>query len=153
MMSQTGKYIRQKRTEKGVTKEALAQAAKVSVSQVEKWEDEQQVPGLLQLEPICSLLGCSVTQLVLGDDAANTDALILELLRKIEHYKGLGIAAFGLLLAQLPFPAHIAVAGNAGEFLSGFVQGASGGCSLIGVCFFARGIAMCIINRQNNKKE
>lgn len=147
MINQTGKYIKQKRTEKGVTREALAQAAKVSVSQVEKWENEQKVPGFLQLEPICCTLGCSVTQLVLGDDAANTDALILELLRKIEHYKGLGIAAFGLVLAQLPFPAHIAVGGDAGEFLSGLVQGVSAGCALVGVCFFAYG------NRHVHEKQ
>lgn len=142
MIKKTGTYINEKRTKKDISEEELAKNLNVTVTQVEKWERGDTLPGILQLEPLCRVLGCNVTQLLQGDDAASADVLIMRLLRKVERYKGLFVAAIGLVLTQFPFPACFAAESAAGQFISGLVTGVSTGCALVGVCVFAYGLVI-----------
>lgn len=147
MMKKTGAYITAKRIEKDISEEELAKNLNVTVTQVEKWERGDKLPGILQLEPLCSVLGCNVTQLLQGDDAASADVLVMSLLRKVERYKGLFVATIGLVLTKLPFPARFAAELVAGQFISGLVNGVSTGCTLVGVCVFSYGLALLLKNK------
>ena len=147
MMKKTGAYIAAKRIEQDISEEELAKNLNVTVTQVEKWERGDKLPGILQLEPLCSVLGCNVTQLLQGDDAASADVLVMRLLRKVEKYKGLFVAIIGLLLTQLPFTVLFVAESAAGQFISGLVTGVSTGCALVGVCVFSYGLALFLKNK------
>ena len=128
MMKKTGAYIAAKRIEQDISEEELAKNLNVTVTQVEKWERGDKLPGILQLEPLCSVLG-------------------MRLLRKVEKYKGLFVAIIGLLLTQLPFPVRFVAESAAGQFISGLVTGVSTGCALVGVCVFSYGLALFLKNK------
>lgn len=119
--------------------------------QVEGWENNNRLPGFFRIEPLCTYLCCTVTQLLSGDDNANADALILELLRKVEKYKSLGIALIGLILTQVLLNARVAAGTIAGDFLNGLFMGISAGVTVAGVCLFAYGLSL--FDKIRGKKE
>ena len=70
----TGKLIRELRTEKGLTQQELASALHVSQTAVSKWESGKSLPDISLLEPVSELLDVSITDLVMGESAADRDA-------------------------------------------------------------------------------
>ena len=108
MTDKIGAYLAWKRMEQALSKEELAQKVGVSPARIAEWESGKRLPGVFQLELLCNVLGCTVTQLLAGEEAANADEVLLKLLRKLEKYKALGIALVGLLLTQLPLTTHYA---------------------------------------------
>ena len=152
MTDKIGAYLARKRMEQALSKEELAQKVGVSQARIAEWESGKRLPGIFQLEPLCSVLGCTVTQLLAGEEAANADEVLLKLLRKLEKYKALGIALVGLLLTQLPLTTHYAAEARAGQFVTGLLTGISVGVSLLGVFLFAYGLVQFLKN-QGEKQD
>ena len=142
-----GEYIKEKRIEKSLTVEEIAERTGTAAAQVEKWESGERYPGVFQLEPLCRVLGCTVTQLQSGTDDADADILILELLKKLERYRGILLAVVGILLTQMPLHANYEAETSLGQFFTGLVDGIGVGCAIVGVFVFVYGAAMFIGNR------
>ena len=87
MTDKIGAYLAWKRMEQALSKEELAQKVGVSPARIAEWESGKRLPGVFQLELLCNVLGCTVTQLLAGEEAANADEVMLKLLRKLEKYK------------------------------------------------------------------
>lgn len=150
-MNKMGVYIKQKRIERGLSISELAQMVGVTEKKIEDWENDDSFPVIFRVEPLCAHLECTVTQLLSGDDNASTDALILELLCKVEKYKSLGIALIGLILTQVSLNTRVAVGTIVGDFLSGLCLGISTGVTVIGVFLFAYGLSL--FYKIRDKKE
>ncbi len=93
------------------------------------------------------MLGCTVTQLQSGTDDADADILILELLKKLERYRGILLAVVGILLTQMSLHANYEAETSLGQFFTGLVDGIGVGCAIVGVFVFVYGTAMFIRNR------
>ena len=63
---QTGKLIKEARTEKGLTQQALADEVHVSAAAVSKWENGHSFPDISVLESLSSALGVSISEIVMG---------------------------------------------------------------------------------------
>ena len=63
----TGKIIRESRTKKEMTQQALADAINVSATAVSKWENGHSLPDITMLEPLSSALDISISEMVLGE--------------------------------------------------------------------------------------
>ena len=71
-MNQTiGQIIREKRTEKGMTQEQLAERLGVTGQAVSKWERDEAYPDIALLKELAKALGLSVGEL-LGEEKEET---------------------------------------------------------------------------------
>ncbi|MCR4679351.1 MAG: helix-turn-helix domain-containing protein [Lachnospiraceae bacterium] len=69
--TKTGELIKESRIDKEMTQQALADALNVSATAVSKWENGHSLPDITMLEPLSSILGVSITDLVLGTRSNN----------------------------------------------------------------------------------
>ena len=67
----TGSVIKRLREAKGLTQNALAEALLVSDKAVSKWETGKGLPDITLLEPLCSALGVSLSELISGQEIKN----------------------------------------------------------------------------------
>ena len=63
-----GKYIRKKRTEKGMTQQQLAEKIQVTEKAVSRWETGRRLPDISLLEPLAEELHVSIAELLNGED-------------------------------------------------------------------------------------
>jgi len=63
-----GNFIQQKRREKNLTQEQLAQRLSVSNKTVSKWENGKCLPDYSVIESLCEELGITVSELICGED-------------------------------------------------------------------------------------
>lgn len=80
MMDTLGFRIAQKRRQKGLTQEAMAEQLGVSAQAVSKWENDQSCPDISLLPALAKILGCTVDELLTGE--ANEVTLVPEGQRK-----------------------------------------------------------------------
>lgn len=80
-----GKYIKQKRTEAGMTQQQLADKIQVTEKAVSRWETGRGIPDISLLEPLARELHVSITELLCGADSdtvekekAKRDSAIVE---------------------------------------------------------------------------
>ena len=66
----TGKLIRETRTERRMTQQALADALHVSSTAVSKWENGHSLPDISLLESLSSVLNVSISDIVTGERSA-----------------------------------------------------------------------------------
>ena len=64
-----GKYIKQKRTEAGMTQQQLADKIQVTEKAVSRWETGRGIPDISLLEPLARELHVSITELLRGEDS------------------------------------------------------------------------------------
>ena len=69
-----GSFIAQKRREKNLTQEQLAELMGVSNKTVSKWERGKCMPDYAIVEPLCEALGTTVGELLAGRDSDNIEA-------------------------------------------------------------------------------
>ncbi|MDR1630793.1 MAG: helix-turn-helix domain-containing protein [Oscillospiraceae bacterium] len=145
-----GKFIAQKRKEKGLTQARLAQALGVTDKSVSKWERGKSLPDASLYLPLCAALGISVNELFVGERLEHEqkqqayDESILEIIKiyeKLKSFKtgflGLFLLLLGILLAAVPEGgSHSSFA----LFLNGVFTGMSAGCSLFGVILAVYGV-------------
>ena len=75
MMNQyvTGTMIRELREKHGLTQAELAEKLNVSDKAVSRWETGKGYPDITLLEPIASVFGISITELLSGVPVSNTN--------------------------------------------------------------------------------
>lgn len=71
--SKIGKFIAELRKSKGMTQEKMAERLGVSNKSVSRWENGRNLPDASLFEPICELLGISLTELFCGEKIENTE--------------------------------------------------------------------------------
>lgn len=69
----TGAVIKALREKKGITQQQLAEKLCVSDKTVSKWETGRGYPDITLLEPIADALNVSITELITGNVATNTN--------------------------------------------------------------------------------
>ncbi len=139
--SKIGEFISQKRKEKNITQEQLAEKLGVSNKTVSKWECGKCMPDYGIVKPLCQELGITVSELMNGEaksgDTHNDDQILdmLEQIQRLEKQKtsmtsgmllitmGIALLAFSQLLGGTAFR----------DFLSGFMMGISVVEMLVGI--------------------
>ncbi len=154
-MNQTaiGKFITQKRKEKNMTQEQLAERIGVSNKTVSKWERGTCMPDYGTVERLCRALGITIDELMRGGEKSilpNDNSAILELLQKRERLKQKKIRMIGYVLMT---------AGAAKLVLSGIIGGTGVQEALSGLMLglsvpeLALGLFFCFRKRGANRDK
>lgn len=93
--NQLGEYIKLKRSSRALSTGAVAEAAGVSESTVKAWEDGHSMPSPAQLEKLCAVFDCRLTQLLFGQDGADADAMLMQLMKWLYSLRALLVARRG----------------------------------------------------------
>jgi transcriptional regulator with XRE-family HTH domain len=72
-LGKIGKYIAQKRQEKGLTQEGLAEKLDISNKSVSKWERGVCLPDANNMARLCEIFGVSYNELLSGEEIARKD--------------------------------------------------------------------------------
>ncbi len=140
-----GKFIAERRKEKGLTQMQLAQELGITDRAVSKWENGRALPDASLMLPLCEHLGISVTELLCGEVVTMENAnqalekQILEIVREKEQRDKQMLRiewVLGILSCIILFvPIFIAAYAPVEDWLrivlifSGFIPG------IIGLCF------------------
>ena len=87
----TGRFITEKRKQKGLTQADIAERLGITDRAVSKWERGLCLPDAAQVIPLCSILGITVDELLSGQDIGESEArksaesLLLEMKDKEEE--------------------------------------------------------------------
>ncbi|MGN0547127.1 MAG: helix-turn-helix domain-containing protein [Acutalibacteraceae bacterium] len=138
-----GKFIAQKRKEKNLTQEQLAEKLGVSNKTVSKWECGKCMPDYSVVKLLCQELGITVSELMDGEVKADSsirvfdEGQILNMLERIQLLEKQKISILGILLIimGIAFIAFSQLLGGTDfrNFLSGLMAGISVGEMLAGV--------------------
>lgn len=91
--AKTGRFIAEKRKEKGMTQKELAEQLGIGDKAVSKWECGRGMPDNSIMLPLCSLLGINVNELLMGESLAvenyneSSEDIILTLMEEKESLK------------------------------------------------------------------
>lgn len=89
----TGRFIAEKRKEKGLTQRELADKLSISDKTVSKWERGAGLPEVSLMLPLCENIGISVNELLLGehieekDYKKRTEEIIMDLIKEKQENK------------------------------------------------------------------
>lgn len=67
-MKETGEMIANARKEKGLTQQQLAKQLNITNKAVSKWERGINYPDIALLQPLCDILGLTITGLLCGEE-------------------------------------------------------------------------------------
>lgn len=138
----TGKFIAQKRKEKNLTQEQLAERIGVSNKTVSKWETGKCMPDYCIVEILCQELNITLAELMNGEEDEKSihtydNEQIIKMIKEIQNLKNTKILIGGFFLIVMGgvMLALSQVFGgtNIQDFLSGFMLGISISEMLIGV--------------------
>ena len=88
--AKTGRFIAEKRKEKGMTQKELAKQLGIGDKAVSKWECGRGMPDNSIMLPLCDLLGINVNELLMGEDLSekayneSSEDIILTLIEEKE---------------------------------------------------------------------
>jgi len=146
----TGKFISQKRKEKNLTQEQLAEKLGVSNKTVSKWETGKCMPDYSVVKNLCEELGITVAELMDGEATDEKsvrtydDEQIMDLLRRTQELEkqknilsGVLLIVMGIALQAL---SHTIGGSNVKDFFSGLLLGLSIAEMLVGVYVVSRGM-------------
>ncbi len=91
--AKTGRFIAEKRKEKGMTQKELADQLGIGDKAVSKWECGRGMPDNSVMLPLCSFLGINVNELLMGESLSEKDCnessedIILTLMEEKESLK------------------------------------------------------------------
>ena len=147
----TGKFISQKRKEKNLTQEQLAEKLGVSNKTISKWENGKCMPDYSVVKSLCEELEITVAELMDGESAEDKsvrtydDEQIMDLLRRTQELEkqknilsGVLLIVMGIALQAL---SHTIGGSNVKDFFSGLLLGLSIAEMLVGVYVVSRGMA------------
>ena len=146
-----GNFIEKKRKEKNLTQAQLAEKLGVSNKTVSKWENGKCMPDYGVIQPLCTELGVTVSELMDGEEQAPDsiraydDEQILDLLKRTQALEsqretlvGILLIVMGMALGAMSF----ALGGSdVKDFFSGLMMGLSCATMLVGVFVAVRSIA------------
>ena len=147
----TGKFISQKRKEKNLTQEQLAEKLGVSNKTVSKWETGKCMPDYSVVKNLCEELEITVAELMDGEATEEKsvrtydDEQIMDLLRRTQELEkqknilcGVLLIVMGIAMQAL---SHTIGGSNVKDFFSGLLLGLSIAEMLVGVYVVSRGVA------------
>ena len=139
----TGRLLAQKRKEKNLTQEQLAQKLGVSNKTISKWETGKCMPDYAVVKDLCAELGITVAELIDGEPAEEKsvrtydEEQILDLLKRTQELerqkdllRGVLLIVMGIALQAL---SHTIGGSDAKDFFSGLFLGLSVAEMLAGV--------------------
>ena len=146
-----GKFITQKRKEKNLTQEQLAEKLGVSNKTVSKWETGKCMPDYSVVQLLCKELDITVAELMDGEDAdeksvrAYDEEQIMDLLRRTQELEKHKKLLSGVLLIIMGI-ALVALSNTIGgssfkDFCSGLLLGISIPEMLAGLFVVGKGLA------------
>jgi transcriptional regulator with XRE-family HTH domain len=147
----TGKFISQKRKEKNLTQEQLAEKLGVSNKTVSKWETGKCMPDYSVVKNLCEELGITVAELMDGEATDEKsvrtydDEQIMDLLRRTQELEKQKNVSSGVLLIVMGIAlqalSHTIGGSNVKDFFSGLLLGLSIAEMVVGVYVVSRGMA------------
>lgn len=147
----TGKFISQKRKEKNLTQEQLAEKLGVSNKTISKWETGKCMPDYGVVKSLCEELEMTVAELMDGEEAeeksvrAYDDEQIMDLLRRTQELEKQKNLLYGILLIvmgiALQVLSHTFGGSQVKDFFSGLLLGISIAEMLVGIYVLGRSIA------------
>ena len=150
-----GKFIYEKRKEKGLTQQDLADKLGVTNKAVSKWENGRCMPDLAIIKDLCNILDITITTLLNGEETSD-EKVIIRLLWIIDKFKQLRYAFVGILIFY--FSDVIKCLGflkwvKDETFIKGFLDGSSVGFKIVGVFIFMYGLISYIKKSLESKKS
>ena len=147
----TGKFISQKRKEKSLTQEQLAEKLGVSNKTVSKWETGKCMPDYSVVEALCDELEITVAELMDGEKSEEKsvrtydEEQIMDLLKKTQNLEKQKELLYGILLIVMGIAlqalSHTLGGSNVKDFFSGLLLGISIAEMLVGIYVVGKGIA------------
>ena len=146
-----GNFIEKKRKEQNLTQAQLAEKLGVSNKTVSKWENGKCMPDYGVIQPLCTELGVTVSELMDGEEQA-PDSIraydgeqILDLLKRTQALEsqretlvGILLIVMGMALGAMSFTIG---GSDVKDFFSGLMMGLSCGSMLVGIFVAVRSIA------------
>ena len=147
----TGKFISQKRKEKSLTQEQLAEKLGVSNKTVSKWETGKCMPDYSVVKTLCDELEITVAELMDGEKSEEKsvrtydEEQIMDLLKKTQNLEKQKELLYGILLIVMGIAlqalSHTLGGSNVKDFFSGLQLGISIAEMLVGIYVVGKGIA------------
>ena len=147
----TGKFISQKRKEKSLTQEQLAEKLGVSNKTVSKWETGKCMPDYSVVKTLCDELEITVAELMDGEKSEEKsvrtydEEQIMDLLKKTQNLEKQKELLYGILLIVMGIAlqalSHTLGGSNVKDFFSGLLLGISIAEMLVGIYVAGKGIA------------
>ena len=146
-----GKFISQKRKEKSLTQEQLAEKLGVSNKTVSKWETGKCMPDYSVVKTLCDELEITVAELMDGEKSEEKsvrtydEEQIMDLLKKTQNLEKQKELLYGILLIVMGIAlqalSHTLGGSNVKDFFSGLLLGISIAEMLVGIYVVGKGIA------------
>lgn len=144
----TGRFIAQKRKEKNLTQEQLAEKLGISNKTISKWECGKCMPDYSIVKPLCQELEITVAELMDGEVKENNSIRVfdeqqmLDMLERIQRLEKQKQSLFGIVIITMGI-AMLALSQFFGgtdfkDFLSGLMLGLSVAEMLVGVYLIGR---------------
>ena len=146
-----GNFIGKKRKELNLTQAQLAEKLGVSNKTVSKWENGKCMPDYGVIQPLCTELGVTVSELMDGEEQAQDsiraydDEQILDLIKRTQALEsqretlvGIILIVMGMALGAMSFTLG---GSDVKDFFSGLMMGLSCGSMIIGIFVAVRSIA------------
>ena len=146
-----GNLIEKKRKEQNLTQAQLAEKLGVSNKTVSKWENGKCMPDYGVIQPLCTELGVTVSELMDGEEQAQDsiraydDEQILDLIKRTQALEsqretlvGIILIVMGMALGAMSFTLG---GSDVKDFFSGLMMGLSCATMLVGVFVAVRSIA------------
>ena len=147
----TGKFISQKRKEKSLTQEQLAEKLGVSNKTVSKWETGKCMPDYSVVKTLCDELEITVAELMDGEKSEEKsvrtydEEQIMDLLKKTQNLEKQKELLYGILLIVMGIAlqalSHTLGGSDVKDFFSGLLLGISIAEMLVGIYVVGKGIA------------
>lgn len=147
----TGRLLSQKRKEKNLTQEQLAQKLGVSNKTISKWETGKCMPDYAVVKDLCAELGITVAELIDGEPAEEKsvrtydEEQILDLLKRTQELekqkdllRGVILIVMGIALQAL---SHTIGGSDVKDFFSGLFLGLSVAEMLAGVYIVGKSVS------------
>lgn len=146
-----GKFISQKRKEKNLTQEQLAEKLGVSNKTISKWETGKCMPDYSVIKNLCKELEITVAELMDGESSEEKsvrtydDEQIMDLLKRTQELEKQKNTMSGTLLivmgVALQALSHTLGGSNAKDFFSGLLLGLSIAEMLVGLYVVGRSMS------------
>ncbi|MGM9596160.1 MAG: helix-turn-helix domain-containing protein [Oscillospiraceae bacterium] len=146
-----GNFIEKKRKEQNLTQAQLAEKLGVSNKTVSKWENGKCMPDYGVIQPLCTELCVTVSELMDGEEQAQDsiraydDEQILDLIKRTQALEsqretlvGIILIVMGMALGAMSFTLG---GSDVKDFFSGLMMGLSCGSMLVGIFVAVRSIA------------
>lgn len=148
----TGKFIAQKRKEKNLTQEQLAEKLGVSNKTISKWETGKCMPDYAVVKNLCEELEITVAELMDGEAAqersvrAYDDEQIMDLLKRTQELEKQKNLLYGIILIVMGIALQALSYTFGGstlkDFFSGLLLGLSIGEILAGIYVVGKGLSV-----------